>query len=302
MLFIGNGFDLSLGYQTGYSDFYKKSKLLRQYAYNGNELCKHIIANITGELWKDLECGLYKYSLAITKQFGVGNTKAAATFQKEFNELRYALFHYLTNELNESVEAGGLVTCLMTEWNRLNFQCVTFNYTTSIAININGGDGRKCFNFDDSINTDILIYRHGSLYNPKMTCYNKPEDIVLGIDDTQKVENIHSFLYKTQQAVQYQMCDLVNDINEKDVYIIFGCSIGDSDRCYFEKLFEPTKKGKHYIIYGKDSCALNSLKTTISQYVGSLSGFQSNNIMHFVDCSSTVPDALQQTKSIIDKL
>lgn len=300
MLFIGNGFDLSLGYQTGYSDFYKESKLLRQYADKGNELCKHIIANVTGDLWKDLECGLYKYSLTITKLFGAENTEVAAAFQKEFNELRSALFHYLINELNKSMEAGSLVTCLMREWNRLDFQCITFNYTTSIAVNINVGYGRKCFNSDDSINTEVLIYRHGTLYDPKNACNNNPEDIVVGIDDSQVVEPLHSFLYKTQQHVQYPTYKLVQSIESKDIYIIYGCSMGDSDKFYFKTLFNPKAINKCYIIYGYEQNAILNIKSTIRQFVGDLNEFESKNKVYYIDCSKV--ESIQQTKDIVDSL
>ena len=93
MLLLGNGFDKALGYQTGYSDFYKESTLLKQYAKKGNELCRHIIANITGELWKDLECGLYQYSIELTEKVGRDNKETAELFKKEFDELRIALFN-----------------------------------------------------------------------------------------------------------------------------------------------------------------------------------------------------------------
>lgn len=300
MLFIGNGFDLSLGRQTGYSDFYKKSELLRQYADKGNELCKHIIANITGELWKDLECGLYKYSLEITKQFGVGNTKVAATFQKEFNELRSALFHYLTNESNKSVEAGGLVTCLMPEWKRLDLQCLSFNYTTTIALYLSGKDDRLCFNTDDSINTDVLIYRHGTLYNSKEACDNNPDEIVVGIDDSQVVELLHSFLYKTQQHVQYPTDELVKSIERQDIYIIYGCSMGDSDKFYFKTLFNPTATNKCYIIYGFKNDGITNIKSVVRQFVGDLNIFESKNKVRYIDCSKV--ECVKQTKDIIDSL
>lgn len=300
MLFIGNGFDLSLGYKTGYSDFYKKSKLLRQYADEGNELCKHIISNITGELWKDLEGGLYKYSLAITKQFGVGNSKVAATFQNEFKELRNALFKYLKKVLDEPVAAGSMVTNLLPEWKRLDLQCLSFNYTTTIACYLNGKDGRLCFNTDDSINTKVLIYRHGTLYNPKDACDNNPDDIVVGIDDNQVVDSSHSFLYKTQQRVQYQTDELVKSIESQDVYIIYGCSMGDSDKFYFKTLFDPNASNKCFIIYGFKDDGIANIKSAVRQFVGDLNIFGSKNKVHYIDCSKV--ESIQQTKSIIDSL
>ncbi len=300
MLFIGNGFDLSLGYKTGYSDFYKKSILLRQYANEGNELCKHIISNITGELWKDLECGLYQYSKQITRENGRGNKKIAESFKKDFEELKCALFEYIKKVSGESDRVGSIVESLIRQWKKIDLRCLSFNYTTSIALHINGGSARLCFNNDDSINTGVLIYRHGTLYNFKDACDNNPEDIVVGIDDSQKVELLHSFLYKTQQRVQYPTSDLVNVLNSKDVYIIYGCSMGDSDKFYFKTLFDPNASNKCFIIYGFENVGIANIKSAVRQFVGDLNLFESKNKVHYIDCSK--PECIQQTQEIIDSL
>jgi len=299
MLFIGNGYDVALGYDTKYSNFYNNSILLKQYADCGNNLCKHIINNLKGDLWKDLECGLYQYSLSLTRKFGIGNENVARDFQKEFNELKNALFEYLKKEIQKPVSASSVVKSLLPIWNKLDFQCVSFNYTMRIAADINEGNARKCYNPDNSINTNILICRHGSLYDSKKGCDCHPEDIVVGIDDSQKVDELHSFLYKSQQSVQYQMRDLINDMNSKDVYIVYGCSMGDSDKCYFEKLFNPRNEGKCYILYGKGS--INSMKNSVRKFVGDMNDFAARNYLYFLDCSDD-PNTIQQTKDIIGKI
>ena len=83
IIILGNGFDVALGYPTKYSQFYENSDLLRDYANKGNTLCKHILENVEGELWSDLERGLYQYSLHLTKKYGEGNKGQAEKFEKE---------------------------------------------------------------------------------------------------------------------------------------------------------------------------------------------------------------------------
>ena len=73
IVIVGNGFDVALGIETRYSQFYEKSQDLRDYANNGNSLCQHILANIKDGYWSDLESGLYHYSLAITEKYGEGD-------------------------------------------------------------------------------------------------------------------------------------------------------------------------------------------------------------------------------------
>lgn len=57
-IILGNGFDVALDYKTKYSDFYANSQELRKLSNSGNALCKHILDDIKGCLWSDLEIGL----------------------------------------------------------------------------------------------------------------------------------------------------------------------------------------------------------------------------------------------------
>ena len=51
IIILGNGFDVALGIETRYSQFYEKSKELREFARNGNTLCQHILDHIKSDLW-----------------------------------------------------------------------------------------------------------------------------------------------------------------------------------------------------------------------------------------------------------
>lgn len=88
LILLGNGFDKSLNFNTGYNDFYIEYK--NQFitaVQKGNELCEYILNNIQGELWSDLENGLYHYSMNLTANYGNGDAKVAAKFLADFNEL-----------------------------------------------------------------------------------------------------------------------------------------------------------------------------------------------------------------------
>lgn len=297
MLFIGNGFDRALGYATGYDNFYQNSSQLKKYASTGNKLCNHILKNFNGVLWSDLENGLYQYSLNLTKQFGEGNKTIADKFQKEFQELRNALFHYLTQESGNPVPAANSVSGLLQEWKRVDLQCLSFNYTSLILTYLNGNSQRYCLNQNDSINTDYMIYCHGSLYDTQKG-NNTSDDIILGIDDSQKVEQLHDFLYKSHQKVIYNNYDLVQNIKAKDIFIIYGCSMGDSDKFYFEQIFNANFENKQYLIYGFGGQSISSLQSIIHNFVGNLNEFKSKNKFDFIDCKD--PQIHQKTKYIID--
>ena len=103
IVILGNGVDKALNFPTGYYDFYKNSKELKSYAKGGNKLCKHIIDNLKSDLWSDLESGLYEYSKNLTLTYGRNHPVETQRFQKEFNELREALFKYL-DSISENIQ------------------------------------------------------------------------------------------------------------------------------------------------------------------------------------------------------
>lgn len=301
MIFVGNGFDVAHGYKTKYIDFYTNSIELKELASKGNVLCQHILDNIKGDLWQDLECGLYEYSKSLTLKHGEGDKKSSTVFKQEFSELRSALFNYLKKASNVSVmnNPGYFVGELSKVWARLDYQIVSFNYTPIVAAYTNDAD---LYSQNLSFNNEKIIYQHGCMYNPERGIDNTAEDIVLGIDDSQKVELLHSFLYKSFQKVS-DITDLVDAMREKNVYIVFGCSLGPSDHNYFSTLFDENMRNKTYIIYGHGKDALDSIKGYVMEYTGGIYNFRTknHNKIHFID-DSIQRSAMSETKNVIDGL
>ena len=301
MIFIGNGFDVAHGYKTKYSDFYANSDELKKLAGNGNVLCQHILDNVKGDLWQDLECGLFEYSKELTSRFGEGDKTSSSKFKQEFGELRAALFAYLKYASSVSLinNPGYFVGELSKEWAKLNYQIVSFNYTPIVAAYTSDS---SLHSSNLSFNKEKLIYQHGSMYNPELGIDNTAESIVLGIDDSQKVERLHSFLYKSLQNV-FDITDLVEAIEEKDVYIVFGCSMGPSDHNYFSTLFDDNMRNKTYIIYGHGKDALDSIKGSVMDYTGGIYNFQKekHNKIQFID-DGIQRSAMLKTQNVIDGL
>ena len=301
MIVLGNGFDVALGIETRYSQFYEKSQDLCDYANKGNSLCQHILDNIKDGSWSDLESGLYHYSLAITKKYGVGDKEQAEKFEREFNELREALFNYLSKAAGATVHALDQAPALglNVEWHKLEPQYLTFNYSINTA-NTASMNGRYILNGDDSINESRFVYQHGSIYDMQ-TCQNRrPEDIVVGIDPyAQPVEEAHSFLYKTLQRL-HDLSSSLEYISEKMFYVVYGCSVGDSDATYFRAIFNSDQNGKTFLIYGYGQDAIESIKANIQRICGiSVSGLGANNQVQMLDVKN-VEETRQITRTVID--
>lgn len=301
MVVVGNGFDVALGFKTRYGEFYANSKDLRQFAQNGNLLCQHILTDVQSDLWSDLEAGLWKYSQKITSTSGSDNIEEAKRFETEFNELRVALFNYLNSISGEPIECQKQAAAmgLSIEWHVLQPKYLTFNYSSTTA-NTLSLNGRYILNGDDSINEDRFVFQHGNIYDTHTTKLRSPEDIVLGIDaEEQPVEELHRFLYKTEQRLRNIGLTL-DEIRQKQFYVVYGCSVGESDATYFKHIFSLDQKGKIFLIYGYGEGALNSIKQNIEKFNGNLGLFCKNNSVVFLDVMK-VADTRQITKEIISE-
>lgn len=301
MVILGNGFDVALGIPTRYSEFYNNSKELRRLAKSGNSLCQHILDNIQSDLWSDLERGLYNYSLDLTKKCGVNDETQAMKFRQEFYELRTALFNYLNSVAGNQVlfNQQAPVLGLNVEWNKLQPLYLTFNYSINTA-NTASMNSRYILNKDDSINENRFVYQHGSIYDTKTCSDNGPDDIVLGIDsDIQKVEDAHSFLYKRKQSL-HDLDLAISNIKKARFYIIYGCSVGDSDAMYFKEIFNAEQHEKTFLIYGLGEKSINSIKSNIERICGiTINQLQSSNEVEFLNVEN-VKDARDTTKQIIN--
>lgn len=302
MIVLGNGFDVALGIDTKYSQFYGKSQELRDYAKNGNSLCEHILVNIKDGFWSDLESGLYHYSLAITDKYGEGDKVQAMKFEREFNELRAALFVYLEKVAGKPVAVDEQVAVLglNIEWHKLGPQYLTFNYSINTA-NTASMNGRYILNGDDTIKEEHFVYQHGSIYDMHECHNHRPEDIVVGIDPyVQPVEEAHSFLYKTHQSL-HDLNTTLHYINSKRFYVIYGCSVGDSDATYFRAIFNENQKGKVFLIYGYGADAIKSIKGNIERICGvRIADLVKENCVLFLDVKD-VDKTRQKTKAVIDR-
>lgn len=299
LIIIGNGFDVAHGLKTKYSDFYSKSNELEELSRNGNLLCQHILRNIKSELWKDLELGLYDYSVSLTETHGINNKESSERFRQEFLELKSCLFTYIRKAINEEVygNPGRVVADLSKEWQRLNYHILSFNYSYVVAAYTQ--EARKK-NEDYIFNEKEIIFQHGSLYNGEQQRFNTADSIVLGIDESQKVEKSHSFLYKSLQSV-HNINDYLRLVESNDLYVVYGCSMGASDAFYYNQLFNKKHRNKTFVIYGYGEEELKLLKEAIFNYTGGMNSYiaETNNVFVFIDSHS--PNLLLETRSMIDE-
>ena len=292
MLILGNGFDLAYDLKTRYTLFYNSERFQR--LVENNNLCKAIkLWQETDSWidWSDLECGLYQYALTLA------TPEEMNKFENEFVALREALFDYLKDVVGQPVDSskGLIVSQLVDIWNQFNPSIITFNYTTTTLVNLSKNMPTYLNSAAKGLN-DKCIFQHGMIYNLADAKDNTSNDIVLGIDETQEVDARLSFLKKSSQKL-HCVDDTLEKISQANTYVVFGCSMGDSDRRYFEMVFNPSFTDKTYIVYYYDNDDYNKKFNNIEKYVGKFSEFNAKNQFYFL--ASTDPCCVEQTNTIL---
>lgn len=253
VIYLGNGYDVALGYKTRYSQFIENSVFLQ--LENKCQLADWIKQKYSEDKnrWCDLEELLYEYSWYIYKRYNKSQEFINITdiFKEDHRHLTLALQDYICNQ--NSSDGSGSVPLLEKSWKSyldIKYICC-FNYTANAVL--------------ERLLPDYLLLDriHGAL-----TPHSKEKEvkIKLGIDRSMVVCNEHEFLYKDNmptyaygiwQEPSKRLKAISTDItrlplsptfSNVDVIIIYGCSLGKSDTAYFKYLFDNAAE-KRILLY-----------------------------------------------------
>lgn len=223
LFIVGNGFDLAAGYETSYRHYYQ-SAYFEKLKKNNNPISLYLDKkNEQRNKWADLEQELYNY----VQEGGFKDSEEA--FHNHFNELRQSLYqfiHFASISHNQSFPNSSLslqmfLRSIYDEDNATKF--ISFNYTSIFDVMLQ----------EVSKTTPPIQHVHGSL---DMSFSANPH-IVLGIDESMQVPEEVDFLYKSNDD-DYNNFAFLDAIKDARRIIIFGCSMGESDRWYFEQIFQ----------------------------------------------------------------
>ena len=253
-LILGNGFDLSLGLRTRYSDFANSDEWKELYAnFNDKKrkpsLLKFLKYKSNVDAWFDIEQALFEYAKYNNYDAAYRNV---GKDEMEFTALCHALGKYLKKHVGSRSHslAGKAGTQLLQklQWVQ-NKRIYTFNYTPL------------------DILQDVMgihpvmeaIYIHGKAND---------NSLILGFE-TNRVNDIipgYSFLLKSYNP-SYSSIELFQDMKMSDEVIIFGHSMNMIDSVYFDDFLRElvsNQASKHKItIICKDEMSKNSILDNI---------------------------------------
>ncbi|MDE5848558.1 MAG: bacteriophage abortive infection AbiH family protein [Muribaculaceae bacterium] len=277
-IFIGNGFDLSLGLRSKYIDFFnhidengnkdywpihdsfsEEDQLYKalngEYASFGKQ--KNLSEKST---WFDLEYELKKHAMRTSTQgvpYALDYEKSFVSDQKYFEEVRNGLMLYLKHEVKDWGEGRHTRAHKSSAYQLIYEICgraeadpniITFNYTNILSLleKCEGNCTRKIH-----INANKIQHVHGSLLD---------DHIILGINEDKDVRKEYDFLFKSWDE-HYNSHQVIDTLRNSEIIFFFGLSFDAIDSVYFVDFFKSIIKGtydnhkKHIVIctYNEDS-------------------------------------------------
>lgn len=263
-LFLGNGFDLSLGLHTKYTDFYNHTNDQRKKDF----WPEHDVVNEYDQLYKRLN-GLYadfgrtrtpaatsdRYSWCDLEgelkthakrqspqgiQHVVEYEKSFDADEKYYEEVKEGLMNYLKYEIEDwskyrhTRAKTSPAYNLMHELYKADAEpnIITFNYTdvSKLMDKCEGNLTRRI-----NIRPDNVHHVHGTL---------NEEHIILGINEDKEVPKEYDFLFKSWDDY-YGSHKVLDTLKSSEIIIFFGLSFGSIDSVYFVDFFKSIINGKY---------------------------------------------------------
>ena len=234
---IGNGFDLDLGWKTGYKDFVSSKYWPLKDKDPYSPMAKYLKERTEIDRWYDLESLLKSYASDNPHY----HDEAAPRDEDFFYEMRSDLIAFLKEETEKDINAESMAAKVLKA-------IVANGYFTSIYT----------FNYTDLYIIAERIGIHSRFdYESVHGCLAR-NSIIIGVDDSAQLRKGYSYLRKVFSEY-YTSHNIRYALQECDEVVFFGHSLGETDYPYFADFFEDQsqcaerKNGKHITIFTKDN-------------------------------------------------
>ena len=255
---LGNGFDINIGLDTRYKDFYHyfsvqhSMKIMEPLKH---EKLMHMIKKENDINWADLEL-LFASKIRYFESF--------IELKNEKIYLENALRKYLEGEQNRVTTND--TEELRNDWNKIvDYYCrysdkcnqyevsfLTLNYTNVI-------DKMICAIGNENSNYSIK-------YNTPMHLHGELDDLIFGVGDKTQYDNsanyngdeLEKIMLKPilNNSIRSEKIEAINEtIQTSDLIVIFGASLGSTDKIWWEKVVNWLNKNNN----GKLLVLCNSL-------------------------------------------
>ena len=211
VIIVGNGFDLSLGLKTAYSDFLHSSEF-QEMIRSSNRICLELKMKHDLQKWIDVENELAIISAQLDTE----------DIEDEFEQLKKSLCAYLNNIDYSKINVDSKAYKFLMDMVSTSYVIYNFNYTDSVKL-ILAREGMTQFELNENV---IMV--HGSC---------ESNNIIFGVEDTAATMPKDIYMKKSSN-LHIEPLDLNRIVLNNTTLHIFGHSLGQTDHSYFTSFFE----------------------------------------------------------------
>jgi len=263
---VGNGLDLSLGLKTRYKEFYKY--VLGKKEAQTNRIYIKIKEN--HETWADFELALGDYTRYIEGVPEKARKKESESFHDDLRKVIGDLGKYLSiqeasiKNLAEtykfSLNTNGFFEELASDYQQDRVREHLQTYPLEInLITLNYTDTLEKILADEPYNKSLgLIFKkplhiHGKIHDALTIGVSDSSQLYEGMSRQERDDLIKSRLINSLN--DGRISDFQNTVNDSSLIVIFGCSIGDTDKYIWNYVVRwlAASSRRHIIIHKYDT-------------------------------------------------
>ena len=230
VIVIGNGFDIDLGWNTSYKDFYDSKNGWDTFkSEEEHDLFQYVIHH-AAENWFDFEKTLHDYGKLQSKAKDI-SPDLIEKDKQSFYDIGKELAAFIQKQSQKPVSEYSFAYGLLETYIKV--------YKYQKERERDKGSLPKLFSFNY---TDIegvakqIDPKFPFSYTPVHGAFNKG-CFIFGILDDMEIPKDYRFLQKSNDD-DYSSCGILNALKDADNIIFFGLSMGYIDSIYFKNLFE----------------------------------------------------------------
>lgn len=272
---IGNGFDLNLGLKTSYCDFYNYYLNVKNEDTQISQLKVHLQQDKDTQgrykFWSDLEIAMGEYTKNFSNQ---------EDMEKVYNDLNDRLREYIQKIEKDGIKGGINRNKLISDlahpekylrekfkeeffafckkWETQSYETfiISFNYTNTIEM---------ILNMKETMDIGKTKYGRSNTLYPIIHIHGKTDAPLIGLNDKTQIKNeilrenedVQDFLLKPRinDAIGHlKDRESLNHINTASLIYLFGVSLGETDKLWWEAIGERLKHDCRiiYFVYNKE--------------------------------------------------
>ncbi len=294
VIVIGNGFDIDLGWQTSYRDFYLDHKGWEMQRTSEDDLFQYVIRHVVDN-WFDFERTLFDYAIHRSNS----EKKLVERDLNDYNSFRNLISNFLSKRSKEPVKKDSYAYQMLEAYINTNKRFLSHSDSLLTWFSFNYTPLKNIAQQIDSSVEFRYIPVHGTL---------EKKNIIFGVHDDNRILPEYRYLQKSMDD-EYESHGIVSSLRDATLIVFFGLSMGFIDSVYFKDVLtqisnvENTNSNKELVFITKDNETKKDIKNNLLDMgLNTQVLFNTNKVDFILTSEEKRPDNKDKFLSLLSRL